>query len=1380
MILDKDKKQEDYEGIKLDNAEKYSDISTIQSVLAGVGSGLIAIPKGLFSLGAALIDAGAGTDNAARVEKYFNDLTELDEMAEATTAGRVTELLVNLGVPGVGAYSKGASLASKAMQSKKLGQYFVANNSRFLSGMDKAAELNRLGKTGKFVAAATSSGVADGIFIGDVEKAGTFGDLIGGPTEIDRGDGEYDAERYLLNRIKFGTEGALFTGVIAGAGKTIKKLANRNNKDRYHNDAMVRAADKLLGKIASKGDTPQLFASIEKEVGRRSADDNLFQESITEMSKHIDGIFPLWRPMANKLTPTQRVETLDLLLHSFKSGSKPELKYFMDRAPGVAIKDIRKPYASFGPMDDVVNFKGKNVNVRDRLKELKMSQKDIDGIFGNMSLARMRMGDMVSDQLQAMPKKEASDFLKIGGEKLKNYITNTYDIFAHKGGVLHNKYPPARAAMDKAKELFKQQNKDAIDRVNKRNLGVTEYKKTFLGAKSEIVPEELTDEAAEMYVNQFLKQGVEPGEFSYIKPSKAPNILKSSEPIIKLPEGLTKYGFSIDTMANDLNRVGKAGFTSLDNVTKAERKVFEELFGKQNDVISTIVASSSRLSMYTRKNQFFADTLKDSDTLAKIGDKEMIDAAAAGTPLKFPETKQIFYENMEEAVKKTGLDPSEFLEIGKAKRGITIDPNIRYEPSLVNALDGKFALREVAEAFEAADAVVGATTTRGKIYQNFILYPKATSQIAKTILSPITHVRNFVSAGAFAAANGIVPNADAMKNAYQALQIPLKGARQQNDFYRELLELGVVNSNVRLGDIQRLLSDVKFGETVKNNVDSGKFLGKFIQRMGKFKKGAEDFYTAEDDFWKIVSWSGEKSRLARSFEAAGLKEGDAVMRFDGRMVKYNEKFLKEEAADIVKNNIPNYARVSEFVKGLRKLPIGNFVSFPAEIMRTSTNIVNRAMREIKYSHTLTDGTVVNPLKNIGYKRLIGFGTTVAAVPYATVEAAKMLYDVSEDEMQALRRYVADWSKNSTLIPIKDKKTGKFKYIDFSHANAYDTLTRPIQNITNAIAAGKQDENGMMDDFMKGVFSATKELGSPFISESIWTEALTDIVVRKGRTAEGFQVWNPQDNYGEKVSKSVSHLVKSQAPFSYPTLKRLDVAFKPIDLIQDKPGEFDKYGESYELGDELLGFVGLRAVPVNPERTLKFKVSNFQRGSRDSKSLFTRQALKGGIVSPEELVDSYLNANRALFKVKKDFKLDLDAAGLLGLSEDKINSQTERVSKKERMAVTEGIFKPFVVSKDVKIAIEENATRLGVSNPYQEAETVIDAMKDILSLTPLSLGSFPEMENPFTASMVSALSKPLESLGFVNPEVFKQDPAAANNQIPYASLSTQNKIKAFES
>ena len=48
-------------------------------------------------------------------------------------------------------------------------------------------------------------------------------------------------------------------------------------------------------------------------------------------------------------------------------------------------------------------------------------------------------------------------------------------------------------------------------------------------------------------------------------------------------------------------------------------------------------------------------------------------------------------------------------------------------------------------------------------------------------------MRNFISASMFATANGIIPNAEAIKMAYSALQTPLKGTRQQNDLYRKLL-----------------------------------------------------------------------------------------------------------------------------------------------------------------------------------------------------------------------------------------------------------------------------------------------------------------------------------------------------------------------------------------------------------------------------------------------------------------------------------------------------------------------------------------------------------------------------------------------------------------
>jgi hypothetical protein len=61
--------------INLASAEDNNKVGTIESVLAGVGSGLLAIPKGFFSLGATLLDLGVDQNRAARVEAFFDDLT---------------------------------------------------------------------------------------------------------------------------------------------------------------------------------------------------------------------------------------------------------------------------------------------------------------------------------------------------------------------------------------------------------------------------------------------------------------------------------------------------------------------------------------------------------------------------------------------------------------------------------------------------------------------------------------------------------------------------------------------------------------------------------------------------------------------------------------------------------------------------------------------------------------------------------------------------------------------------------------------------------------------------------------------------------------------------------------------------------------------------------------------------------------------------------------------------------------------------------------------------------------------------------------------------------------------------------------------------------
>ena len=259
------------------------------------------------------------------------------------------------------------------------------------------------------------------------------------------------------------------------------------------------------------------------------------------------------------------------------------------------------------------------------------------------------------------------------------------------------------------------------------------------------------------------------------------------------------------------------------------------------------------------------------------------------------------------------------------------------------------------------------------IYNNLVLYPKGTSQMAKTILAPFTHVRNFVSATAFAGANGILPfgNTKDVKAAWTALQAAGPGMKKSNEFYQELLELGVVNSSVRLRQVQDLLQDANFG-AILNNKNSDWALNKLMKRFNKIKKGAEDFYAAEDDFWKIFTFLGEKSRIKDAYKKVGLNLGQEFTDMNGVKRLFNDRTLNELSADLVRNNVPNYSYVSDFVKGLRKFPLGNFVAFPAEIMRTGANIVQRGLDEIFYSVKVGKDTV-NPLRAIGLQRLIGMG-----------------------------------------------------------------------------------------------------------------------------------------------------------------------------------------------------------------------------------------------------------------------------------------------------------------------------------------------------------------------------------------------------------------------
>ena len=161
--------------------KKEEDTHFITSALAGVGSGIINIPKGIFSLGAELIDLGLGTESAAKVEQFFDTINPFDDAAEARTVGRITEAFTQIGLPavkgaqiGVQTASKlrAANLAKRALDAKRAGK--VANLSKFGRIIHKGEDI----LTTPIAGGVIGSGVGEAL-VSD-EEIGTLGDMLKG------------------------------------------------------------------------------------------------------------------------------------------------------------------------------------------------------------------------------------------------------------------------------------------------------------------------------------------------------------------------------------------------------------------------------------------------------------------------------------------------------------------------------------------------------------------------------------------------------------------------------------------------------------------------------------------------------------------------------------------------------------------------------------------------------------------------------------------------------------------------------------------------------------------------------------------------------------------------------------------------------------------------------------------------------------------------------------------------------------------------------------------------------------------------------------------------------------------------------------------------
>ena len=1267
------------EFIPLSSFEKENEVSWYKSFASGIASGILKVPEGVFSLAAELIDLGADTDTAADVEQFFDKINIFEEDAEARAIGKLTQTLVQVGVPG-GFGAKLANKAARGLTAKairaKRGAYFALPKSeKTLSALKQASSLNKKLKTPRYAAIALGGATGEAL-VADVQDIGTFGDMFqSGPTQLDReerGEGREDAIRKIMNRVKFGSESLLITPAVFGVGKSAKLLAQRGKELAYSNKQFDRFLNKYIrAPFSPGGNLPdEVFDAERIKEGLRSRDINRAKQIVNNITKEVDGMFPATQTMFDKSLRNEKekfYKSLNSLL--FEGDARKAI-------------DPKK-------MDDLLN----------KMKQSKVSEESRQILVGSINNARQEFSNLISildDNLSGVKLTKAQDELSaLLKGRLTGWVGSTYRIFEDQGRGLFKvfkRYTPTDEVYEGAVRFFKQQG--------------------------------LTQQTAKQEVDRLL------AEVSKIKKPKA---LDLNNYIKKTVEGRPAGDF-IKGVIDD---------------TGVPPTAIRELLGEISDPRYSIFNAMTNLSSVGRT----ANYLKD------IAAKN-IEVQQAGKRGFFWATKDAAENAVQSS--KTGI------EIVDITKDVGFLKKLPGGEKIINPLsETKFTTREINEAIKNINNVAGGLQgfVRGEdqegaaaavswVYRNLLLFPKGISQLAKTVLSVPTHLRNFISAFGFVGANGNLFEPAFYTKAFKE-GVEVSGLLKLGDntpaaqeAYRELLELGVVNSQVQIGDLKNLLRDIKFGEQIAN---ADTILRPFMSKLRKIGEFAQGKYVAEDDTFKIASYLIEKSKLKNGYAKAGMKIPRDSLRFKSSAelsTKFNnakkvgfkgdydnfldDLALKNEAANIVKNTVPNYEFVGSAVRTSRLLPIGNFMSFPSEMIRTTTNIAELGVKQMK--HTPNPGEVIrgsnvlpyvfiegkglvknnNPFYADGLKRLTGLATFTTVIPATLAEGAKAMYDVSQEELDALRRFVPDWSKNSTLIPIKDED-GELRYIDFSHSNAYDVIARPLRTLLNNIQDGDMNDQILLSSFVNGVNEAGAEIMNPFIGESIWTEATADLTIRGGRTKDGRLLYTDQTSAGDKAAIRFLHLGEALAPSSTQSQRLAQAAF----------GVPTKRGDELNIGPELAGFMGFRPIKVDPLKSMGFKIAQYQSGIRNARREFTGGyfgLLRGGPIKPNDVIDRFYKSNKARFDVQQNMYNDISAAQILGVNKGRLGREFKdrQISDKAYRNLQIGRFDPYFPSEDIEARFREIARDLGDADVYRQVRPVLRTMFN--DFRRISLGS----------------------------------------------------------
>jgi hypothetical protein len=478
---------------------------------------------------------------------------------------------------------------------------------------------------------------------------------------------------------------------------------------------------------------------------------------------------------------------------------------------------------------------------------------------------------------------------------------------------------------------------------------------------------------------------------------------------------------------------------------------------------------------------------------------------------------------------------------------------------------------------------------------------------------------------------------------------------------------------------------------------------------------------AVDDFYKINVFETELATFKRAYPNESID------------------VLEEESAWLARNMLPNYDLVPPTIKQLRYLPVGNFVSFPAEIMRTSANMLKQSAKEI--------GSGNDVIRRRGLQRLAGistgaFGFTLGAT------ATYQLAGFDSEEQKAIERLAATpWSKApKNVIRIDDKL-----YVnDTQYIDSYSAVKEPFAEIARQIKEGELKGEQLDERLGDAIYQGITNILAPYFGESMVTEAVLDVqnaIRGSGYTKDGKEISVEGMSFLDTAAAAMYHIFESFAPGTYSSFKNV------VDAANDK--QHPVTGKIKDPFIEAAGsLTGFKLTEFDARDSFKYKVKAYARKKRNM--LLTSPSF--GQLSTD-MVDRYVSRQEALYNLQQELYMDYLAADTL-IGGTAIQIMLDNLGDEEAQMIIAGVFRQDDQLTDKKLTGVLEKMNMDSEKHTDYVNRIIEAQTRMYS-TPLMNPDPDQVDEIFSRDTVKLLDTSMEGVEDLPTEEEEKE------RLPYA-------------